>query len=210
MRTISILLLSILLFSCEEQIEKKKQSTIGQISAIETLFNSEHKLSVVDSMLLRELDVCNFYQSDTSIVSPCSYRNYKVLELNKTKAVPEAFLLQVKALTVMKGQKVALPMRHLIAFEREGGKLVKVNGFRGNLIGTRSNEGNVDDIIIRFFIPDEEAHFNCLFLWKENRFRFESVEAIYGGGGNGPVKANAKESISKDVYQILISNGMLF
>ena len=210
MKTISVLLLSVLLFSCEDAVEKKKQSTIGQISAIETLFTSEEILSPVDSTLLSELNVCQFNNSDSSIVSPCNYRFYKLLELNKTKTVSDAFLLQVKALTVMKGQNVSLPMRHLIVFERENGKLVKVNGFRGNLIGKRESESDVDDLIIRFFIPDEEAHFNCLFLWKDNRFRFESVEAIYGGGGNGAVKASAKEGISKDVYQVLMSNGMLF
>tara|TARA_B110000285_G_C15092714_1_gene600070 strand:+ start:25 stop:657 length:633 start_codon:yes stop_codon:yes gene_type:complete len=210
MKTISVLFLSLLLFSCKESIEKKKQSTVGEISAIETLFNSEEQLSSIDSTLLNELGVCQFNYSDSSIVSPCSYRFYKLLEFNKTKTVSDAFLLQVKALTVMKGQRASLPMRHLIVFERENGKLVKVNGFRGNLIGTRESEGDVDDLIIRFFIPNEEAHFNCLFLWKDNRFRFESVEAIYGGGGNGSVKASAKKSISEDVYQVLMSNGMLF
>ena len=77
------------------------------------------------------------------------------------------------------------------------------------MVKEKSNS-DVDDLIIRFLIPDEEAHFNCLFLWKDRRYRFESVEAIYGGGGNGPVKSSAKKSISQDVYQLLVSNGMLF
>ena len=203
--------LSIVLLSCDDEDNKKPiESTIGEVTVIETMFTGKEVISSVDSVLLRELNVCDFIASDTSIASPCSSAFYKILKSSKDKVISDAFLLQVKSLTIMKGQEVALPMRHLIAFERENGRLVKVNGFRGNLIGTRESAGNVDDLIVRFFIPDEEAHFNCLFLWKDRRYRFESVEAIYGGGGNGPVKESAKEAISKDVFQVLVSNGMLF
>lgn len=205
-----LLIYLLVLFSCTEEIKEIPENSVGEITPIETLFDKDELFSGADSVLINELNVCEFFPKEKSVVSPCSEAFYKLIDFNKDKAKSDAFLLQVKSLTVMKGQDVSLPMRHLIAFERENGNLIKVNGFRGNLIGTRSTKGPVDDLIIRFFIPDEEAHFNCLFVWRDKRFRFESVEAIYGGGGNGPVKASAKESISKDVYQVLMSTGMLF
>ncbi|MCH2230378.1 MAG: hypothetical protein MK105_08535 [Crocinitomicaceae bacterium] len=183
---------------------------VGSISHIETLFDQVDFENALDYDLLKELDVCDTVELEASKCATCSPKYYKLHEYNNKKQRGDAFMLQIKALTVMKGQEVPLPMRHLIVFERENGSLVKVNGFRGNLIATRESESGVKDLIVRFYIPDEGAFMNCLFLWKDGRYKFESVEAIDGAGGKGSVKESVKAEISKEVYQTLMANAMLF
>ena len=218
-----LIILSLLMVSCgdpEEVVDIDsdlvvdttgvKALQVGDITHIETLYDELDFASPLEYKLLKELQVCDSVEIEDSKCATCTPKYFKIHAFNNNSELSDAFMLQVKALTVMKGQEVPLPMRHLIVFEREKGSLVKVNGFRGNLIATRESESGIKDLIIRFYIPDEGAFMNCLFLWKEGQYKFESVEAIDGAGGHGSVKASMKAEISKDVYQTLMSNAMLF
>ena len=71
MKLTFIISFTILLISCEENVEIKPQGTVGKISAIETLFDSKEPLSIEDSTLLNELNVCEFMPDKASKVSPC-------------------------------------------------------------------------------------------------------------------------------------------
>ena len=202
-----------LFISCETEIKDdviNVPNNVGELVHYEILFD-ESEFSIKEhSEILKELDVCDTLIGEDAICASCTPDFFKIIPFREDKVVKDAFLMQVKALTVMKGQEEKLPMRHLIAFERENGKLVKVNGFRGNLIASRISESGVNDLVIRFYIPSEKAFFNCLFLWSGKKYRFESVEAIDGNGGNGPIKASMKDEISRDIYQLLMSNTLLF
>ncbi|MGB0915490.1 MAG: hypothetical protein ACPGVI_05420 [Crocinitomicaceae bacterium] len=227
-RFFTILIAFFVLTSCEDTVEQSGGSKhrdvvvdgndvvedvkleVGHISHIETLFDQTEFENGLEYDLLNELQVCDSVEIEDSKCATCTPKYFKLHEYNNNKELNDAFMLQVKALTVMKGQEVPLPMRHLIVFERENGSLTKVNGFRGNLIATRESESGVKDLIIRFYIPDEGAFMNCLFLWKEGQYKFQSVEAIDGAGGHGSVKESMKEEVSKDVYQTLMANAMLF
>lgn len=212
-RVFSFSLLLMFLFSCKNEVKKEIEivpNNVGELVHYEILFNESKFESKEHSQLLEELDVCDTIVGEGAICASCTPDFFRIIPFRDDKNVKDAFLLQVKALTVMKGQGEKLPMRHLIVFEREKGSLVKVNGFRGSLIASRISESGVNDLIIRFYIPSEEAFFNCLFLWTGSKYRFESVEAIDGNGGTGTIKASMKAEISKDVYQLLMSNTLLF
>ncbi|MBL1281584.1 MAG: hypothetical protein COA33_015010 [Fluviicola sp.] len=214
----TILKFSLLLIfanSCTEDVTKDTDlpviiDNVGELTHYEILFDEKDFPSEEHLDLLKELDVCDTIINDTTNCATCTPDYFKILPFRTDKNIKDAFLLQIRALTVMKGQDAKLPMRHLIVFEREKGKLVKVNGFRGKLIATRISETGVDDLVIRFYIPDEAAFFNCLFLWEGSKYRFKSVEAIDGNGGQGAVKASMKEELSKDVYQLLMENTLIF
>ncbi len=212
-KTIYLVLL-LLIFSCENDEGKNgetdSQINIGEIVHIETLFDQTDFEDPIDFSILKELQICDTIASDTSNCAVCTAKNFRILPFKYQTDKRDAFMLQIKALTVLKGQTVKLPVRHLIVFERENGQLVKVNGFRGNLIATRESDTGAKDLIIRFYIPDEQAFLNCLFVWNGKKYRFVSVEAIDGGGGHGSVKESVKEEVSKEVYQTLINHSMLF
>jgi len=214
MKIISVFIaLTFILVACTDEEIQKKHSTeieVGKITPVETLFDEKEFNDPIDLALLNELQICDSIQADTSICATCSPQNFRVLPFHNSLSKKDAFMLQIKALTVLKGQSVKLPVRHLILFERENGRLVKVNGFRGNLIATRESDSGAKDLIIRFYIPDEQAFLNCLFSWNGKKYRFISVEAIDGGGGHGSVKESIKKEVSKEVYQTLIDHSMLF
>ena len=214
-KSIYLFLSIIVLVSCKDEVEsvKEGESTelkVGDITHIETLFDKTYFDTELEFNLLKELDICDTAKVEGSICAPCSAEHFKFTKYNNNKGLNDAFLLQVKALTVLKNQEAKLPMRHLIVFERENNELVKVNGFRGNLIATRESKSGIKDLIVRFYIPEDEAFLNCLFVWEENKYHFKTVEAIDGGGGFGRVKEAAKDSVSKIVYQSLMDNTMLF
>ena len=134
-----LLVLLLAVVSCKDDEEKVKEPVstelkVGDVTNIETLFDQAYFDSELEYNLLKELDICDTMEVEGSACAPCSAKNFKFTKFNNNKGLEDAFLLQVKALTVLKNQEVKLPMRHLIVFEREKDELVKVNGFRGNLI----------------------------------------------------------------------------
>jgi len=211
-----ILFLLLILVACnnadiKKDTEKNSDNPdLGEIEHIETLFDQAEFSSNIHRDLLMELEICDTIYSEVAPCATCTPDYFKISDYKKGTKTQDAFLLQIKALTVLKGQEVPLPMRHLIVFERVNGSLVKVNGFRGNLIATRKSGLGAKDLIIRFYIPEDEAFLNCLFEWNGEQYKFESVEAIHGAGGRGPVIEALKDSISKEVYSSLMSNSMLF
>ena len=214
-KSIYLLTLLIIAVSCKDETEKidndvTTELKVGDITHIETLFDKTYFDTELEYNLLKELDICDTTEVEGSVCAPCSAEHFKFTKYNNNKTLSDAFLLQVKALTVLKGQEAKLPMRHLIVFERENDELVKVNGFRGNLIATRESKSGIKDLIVRFYIPEDEAFLNCLFVWEDNKYHFKTVEAIDGGGGFGSVKEAVKDSVSKIVYQSLMDNTMLF
>ena len=214
-KSLFLLILLLAVISCKQEIRKSKKNEsselkVGDITPIETLFDKTYFDTELEFSILKELDICDTTKVEGSLCAPCSAEHFKFTKYNNNKSLKDAFLLQVKALTVLKNQEAKLPMRHLIVFEREKNELVKVNGFRGNLIATRESKSGIKDLIIRFYIPEDEAFLNCLFVWENKSYHFKTVEAIDGGGGFGRVKEAVKDSVSKIVYQSLMDNTMLF
>lgn len=215
MKRIALLLLgSLYLYSCttdpivDEDVEDGPQ--VGDVTNIETLFEEKAFPDPIHRKLLLELGICDSLPIEITGCVECTPRNFKLFQYKPKEKIEDAFMLQIKAETILKGENLPLPIRHLLVFEREEGQLVKVNGFRGNLIAMRESASGVKDLIVRFYVAEDDVFLNCLFVWKDKKYSFVSVEAIHGAGGNGPVKAEFKDSISTMVYQSLMSNGMLF
>lgn len=194
----------------KEDVKTQEQETKPEkVTQVETLFDESTFSDPKHLELLKELDVCAVNDS-TAMCAPCSPSNFKLYPLKKDANISDAFMLQIKALTVMKGQQVPLPVRHLILFEREAGELVKVNGFRGNLVEMREAGSEAKDLVIRFYLPEDETFFNCLFKWNGGQYSFDSVEGIDWGEGTKRVKAEHKESTSKEIYSALMNNSLIF
>lgn len=213
-RIVYILLGSLYLYSCtsdpivEDDVQDGPQ--VGDVTNIETLFEEKTFPDSKHRKLLLELGICDSLPIEVTGCTECTPRNFKFFQFKPKEKIEDAFMVQIKAETILKGETLPLPIRHLLVFERENGSLVKVNGFRGNLIAMRESASGVKDLVVRFYVAEDDVFLNCLFQWKDKKYSFTSVEAIHGAGGNGPVKAEFKDSISTVVYQSLMTNGMLF
>ncbi|MFT5582005.1 MAG: hypothetical protein ACI9G9_001270 [Psychromonas sp.] len=192
-----------------EEVESVKavESRTG-FAPIEELFVDGSFKDSVEMKLLKELNIC-VMDSDSAIqkgVGVCSPKNFKFFPLNKNQSIENGFMLLVKA------QSTGFPLRRLLIFQREKGELIKVNGFVANLIGTIKSDGEYDKLLLRFKDRDrgEDLFYNCLFEWENNMYQYKQVETIQGINWGGPVKAEAKDSISKEVYNSIIGNKMIF
>lgn len=211
-----------ILFSCTDQEDGTVVDPIveqpGKSTDIETLFSETEFKDPVHGKLLKELKIC-VQEEDPECprCAVCSPKFFKIHELKKAGSAKDFFGLQIKALTILKGQEFALPVRHLIIFEREAGQLVKVNGYRGNLIETIASDSGVDDIIVRFLMKQEDEEtkevedvfFNCLFKWNGKRYNYESVEVIEGRNWGGAVMPEYKAETSQEVYDDLITGELI-
>lgn len=179
-----------------ENVEKSAEFVPIQELFAETEFGSK-----TEPELLKEIKIC----SDSAGV-PCSAENFKFFPLKKNQGLENGFILLIKAETG------GFPLRRVLVFERENGKLVKANGFVANLIGRHPSSGDYDDLLLRFNDKDqgEDIFYNCLFHWEKGRYQFKQVEVIQGANWGGPVKPEFKDSVSQEVYQTIINNQMIF
>jgi len=199
------------LFSCsgeEDQASKKDTDTsVSDITGIETLFNVDNFEDAKHLALLKELKICSEFQKDTTnyMEPACSPRFFRVFPMRDDAPVENAFLLQIKS-------KVGgIKLRRLVTFVREKGQLVKVNTFVANLIGTRTSKSHYKDLILRFNdnIEGEIIFYNCLFAWDGKKYTFKSVELIEGSDWRQRLKPEFKDSVSNDIYTTLVRNEMI-
>lgn len=199
------------LFSCsgeeDETTKKDTDTSVSDITGIETLFNVDNFEDAKHLELLKELKICSEFQKDTSnyMEPACSPRFFRVFPMRDDAPVENAFLLQIKS-------KVGgIKLRRLVTFVREKGQLVKVNTFIANLIGTRTSKSHYKDLILRFNdnIEGEIIFYNCLFAWDGKKYTFKSVELIEGSDWRQRLKPEFKDSVSNDIYTTLVRNEMI-
>ena len=192
----------------QKPLKKRKASSVeAPFKGIETLFNESDFSNPLHLRLLKELKICSEFQKDTTnyFEPACSPRFFRILPMKDDTKEDHAFLLQIKS-------KVGgIKLRRTVAFIRERGELVKVNTFIANLIGTRPSKSHHNDLILRFNdnIEGEIIFYNCLFTWDGNRYKFRSVELIEGATWRQRLKPEFKDSVSHDIYNILIKNEMI-
>jgi hypothetical protein len=179
-----------------------------QIKNIETLFDTDEFDDPKKVDLLKELKVCSDKNKgiDDYMNPSCSPRFFNILPFIDNVSIENAFLIQIKSKTN------GFPLRRLLVFVRERGVLVKVNGFVANLIGTKKSSTSHDDLLLRFNDKDQgqDVFYNCLFTWEKTAYKYKSVEVIEGPNWGGPVKAELKDSISKEVEKDILENKMIF
>jgi len=215
MKPIISLLVVTVLFSCSS--ENKKNDAEGkaavkkeeiQVVEVQTLFDKDQFDDPKKAELLQELKVCSDKnKGPEDYMNPsCTPRFFNISPYIENTPIENAFLLQIKS-------KVGgFPLRRLLIFIREKGQLVKVNGFVANLIGTKKSTSKHDDLILRFNDKDQgqDVFYNCIFKWNGLSYKYDSVEAIEGADWGGPVKAELKDSISKEIEKEITGNKMIF
>lgn len=210
-----ILIIPITLFviaSCGDDIKKKPiEQKDPEIEVITPDFKGEKFSNPAHLELLKELNICDVIDSDsTSYYAACSPKNFELLTFNEKKDVTEAFILQTRSAIRLKGQDASLPVRHILIFERENGSLVRINGFRGELIAMEDGKNGMKELMVAIYLKEDDTVFNCLFKWKDNKYSFDSVVALDWGEGMKPLKANKKEEVSAEIYTSLMAANLIF
>lgn len=186
----------------DEQVEVDVEDQV-------TDFSSNDFERAEDLALLRELNICEVNDS-LGIVADCNPDNFKIIPIFDDKPVEDGFLLLVKAGIVLKGENRPLPpVRHIYAFVRENNELVKVNGFRGDLIATQKGKPG-KDIILALYLKEDETLFHCLYKWDGERYSFDTIEGLDWGEGVKTLKADMKDSVSTEVYNSIMSSNLIF
>lgn len=212
MKSYLYLILLVLLAACSnDEIPNKKKKfaneEVAQFKGVETLFNESDFQDAKHKELLKELKICSEFQKDTTnyMEPACSPKFFRILPMKDDAKEENAFLLQIKS-------KVGgIKLRRTVAFVREQGELTKVNTFVANLIGTRPSKSHFYDLILRFNdnIDGEIIFYNCLFTWDKGKYKFQSVELIEGTTWRQRLKPEFKDSVSNDIYTILVKNEMI-
>ncbi len=193
----------------KKKSEANKVEDIKGFQDIEILFDDDKFANAEELELLKEIKICSDDPEITtnSEIAPCSPENFKFLPLQEDISLKNGFILLIKAETG------GFPLRRTLIFQRERGQLVKTNGFVGNIIGRVPSESGYDNLLMRFRDKDEAdlpMFYNCLFEWKDGKYEFKQVEVIQGPNWGGPVKEQFKKETSKEIYDALMHNEMLF
>lgn len=202
-------MLLILFFSCqgEEEIQDKPKQDEPKIEQsdiekpVEVLFDATTFSDDQSLQLLRELGegICNPAEKDLEnyIRPACNAKFFKFFPFKENTPMKDAFILLIKA------RVHGFPIRRTFIYQRENGKLVKVNGFAANLIGMQKSKNGHDDLFLRFADKDQN-HFNCLFVWRSNHYEFEKVNEI----NDSKVKAEFQDSMNLEINKELELNGL--
>lgn len=180
----------------------------GEIITVEKPFQKESFTEVTESELLNELNICD--TGADSLFTPCSAKYFTLKSFRKDKELKDAFILQVRGGVRLVGEPEPFPVRRLLIFERENDKLVRVNGFVGDLDSFERSGTDIDNIIVAFYDPQDDVMFHCLFEWENRKYSFKEVVSIDVGSGPKPVKKDQLESVSNEVYQLLMDKSMIF
>jgi len=209
---ISIGICLLFLMNNNENDQKKKEKPL--VKQIFTNFKNNRFESGVELKLLSELNLC-----DTTLVhdelGACSPKYFRFFKLIENESLNEGFILLVNGI-LFPEVGVKFPIRRILIYEREAGKLVAVNQFKGNLIETRTRKGSpYKDILIRFRIDEYGEKYHVLYRWKNKRYQLERCEEMvyWDTESNkfvgGRVKESIRDSVSIEVGKILMEEGLV-
>mgnify|MGYP001322029580 CR=1 FL=1 len=165
---------------------------------VETFFNKDDDVKIKNSNvkidLLKEIGFCNSKKCPTNL--------FRILPLNTTDSLSNAFFLIVKA-----GVNDS-PTRKVYVFKRIKSKLALLNVFNGNLIQLIRKNSGYNDIVVHFGSFGTEVIrdggkflYDCLFKWNGEKYQYSSCEKI----NDSKIKPMYRDSISKDTYYYLKS-----
>lgn len=208
-----LLMISVLsvLTSCggdETGTSTHEDAETGEIITAEKPFQKENFTDAGESELLKELNICD--TGVDSLFTPCAAKYFTLKKFRKDKDLKDAFILQVRGGVRLVGEPEPFPVRRLLIFERENGSLIRVNGFVGDLDSFERSGTDIDNIIVAFYDSQDDVMFHCLFEWRERKYSFKEVLSIDVGSGPKAVKKEQVESVSNEVYQLLMDKSMIF
>lgn len=198
-------LLSGLFFACSSPTEEKpaplvKEPVVQQDERnVEILFDQEKFSDPKMAELLNELKICNPMQKNKNNASEpaCDPRFFHIMPFIENEPIENAFLLVIRA------GVHDWPLRRVLVYQREEGKLVLVNTFVANLVGVRKSGSRHDDLILQFF-DEYENRLECIYKWKENRYQYSSVERIEGR----KIKSSLQDSMNVEIAKVINDNKM--
>ncbi len=199
------LFISAILFSCSSNHGEKPEPLVKEPivqddeKEIMVLFNEKEFSDPKMSELLNELKICNPMQKDLNNASEpaCDPRFFHIMPFIDNQPIENAFLLVIRA------GVHDWPLRRVLVYQRDQGKLVLVNTFVATLIGTKKSSTGHDDLVLRF--QDEYQNmFNCVYKWKENRYQYSSVSEI----NDSKVKASLQDSMNIEIANVINDNKM--
>ncbi|MES2587687.1 MAG: hypothetical protein V4622_01830 [Bacteroidota bacterium] len=199
--------ISLFISSCSEEIEDnnpdeiKKNEEVSKEENIEVLFNETTFSDASSLKLLKELGhgICNPVEKDEHnfLNPPCSSKFFKLFDFKENTKIDDAFILLIKS------NVHNFPLRRVYIYQRENGKLVKVNSFVANLIGKRKSNTAYQDLILRF-VDKDQNHFNCVYAWKNMHYEYDRVEQI----NDANIKAEFQDSMNLEILKVIEDNGM--
>ena len=171
--------------------------------------------SEIELKLLKELRICDTTRVDDEF-GACSPKYFKFFKLSKDKPMRDGFMLLINGIA-FQDPEAKFPIRRLLIFEREGGKLVAVNKFKGNLIETREvKDSPYQDILIRFKLDQYNEKYHVLYTWNKNRYQLKQCEKLVYWDEvqmkfvGGTVLASKMDSVSREVEKILVEENLVF
>ena len=196
----------------EEDEKPKTRETETYFEGIATKFEGKKFKNKEFLDILEELGVCEMATSDSSYFAACTPENFNISRFKNEGSMKDAFILEMKAGIFPKNAEMPLPpVRHVIVFEREEGKLVRVGGFRGNLIGKRPNEkSGADDLLLALYDTDDETLFHCVFKWNGSKYEFDSIDRMDYGDGFRTIKGANKVETTQQIFQQLRDKSIIF
>lgn len=203
-----ILIIPLLIVACKNDPPepKKQKETIQEV----TIDFHSGSFGKTELSLLKELNICELEKNYAGLTATCTPENFQFFKINEEKELKDLFLIHTKAGIVLKGEQIPLPLRHILIFERENGKLVKTNGIRGELIGLEAGNTAYKNIIVAVYSKLDDTVFQCLLKWNDGKYSFSHVRSIDWGEGPKPIKAEMRDSVSAEIYTSLIDQQIFF
>ncbi|MCE3295740.1 MAG: hypothetical protein K0R65_1454 [Crocinitomicaceae bacterium] len=207
--TWTIFCFSLLLFSCsgndpetdEPATKEPAEAEKEPEKELEILFDQTTFTDDQSLPLLRELGegVCNPAEKDLEnyFRPACNAKFFKLFAFRENTPMKDAFVLLVKA------RVHNFPIRRTFIYQREKGKLVKVNGFAANLIGMRKTASDYKDLVLRFNDEDQN-HFNCVYTWRSMHYEFDRVEQI----NDANIKKEFQDSMNVEIHKLIETKGL--
>ena len=198
-----ILIVGISVVACrsneETSEEQPEAATTSEQKEVLITFENDQFSDPKAAELLSELKICNPEQSDLSNYAQpaCSPKFFHIQPFIENEPTENAFLLLVRS------DVHDFPLRRLIVFQRERGKLVRVNTFVANLLATRKSVTKHDDLVLQF-LDEYENRFECIYQWKENRYQYAGVEKI----NQSKIKKEFQDSMNVEIAKVINDNKM--
>jgi hypothetical protein len=214
-KCVAFVAIVMLLVACGADPVGKEKNVVAKFEDTRTTFDEKEFKNPIHIELLRELNICEFMSPDSTYFATCTPENFRIIEYKSKGSVRDAFILQMKAGIFPKDQEVPLPpIRHLIVFEREGGKLVRVGGFRGDLIEMRKSDSGAKDLLVGLYDMDDETLFHCLFKWNGKRYEFDCIERLDYGEGlkvfSRSLSEKEKLELTQQIFTQLKDKSLIF
>lgn len=169
-----------------------KNDTDQEVVEISTSFDKKAFQDSIELALLNEINIC-FDSLHPDVrkegMSLCSPENFAFYTYSDDISLENGFLLQVKA-----GVN-NYPIRRLLFFIRENGRLVSMNNVQGYLVEKRPTASGFDDLVVSLVDNLEGTYqrYDVLLNYKDGKYHLvEALGDLHGSIDTPEMKKEAK------------------